>query len=188
MIIVLTCAEFEGEPFLRSLLDSGAGQAVLVTSPRPAAALREMGLAKDTWRIKGLASIGELRRRVAGTNEPVWVVTGPDHGDLAYRRFFIRRRLSAPWLVPKGERAELVRIGPRGEVLARLPRQTRAALAVRFYPRDLGLVLLWALFAIASVPLVLFTLLRLLPGLLWTEARAAVRGGKPVKQAERKSQ
>ena len=174
MIIIITCAESDAVPFLRSLPEAGLEDVTLVTTPAPGEFYRAAGLGRSIWVMARVSSVRDIRRLAAESGAPLTILLGPDYGWPTYRRRFVQRRLVAPWLLPRGARADLVRVVSGGTVSWCRPHCGRVELLLRLYPAQAALLLSFAGLGALKTPLGAVTLARLLPSVLLSEARARV--------------
>jgi len=175
----VTCDALDAVPFLLGLPADEAEQAKLIVTPHLAEVLEEGRMAFDVHVSAGLSTLDALRSVAASSHQPIAIVICPDSGSLFRCRSFVRARLLAPWVVSRGARADLIEIQSGGEVRRKSPGLTRDRLVRTIYAREACLMAEYApravVLAALVVLLVMATLARLIPFVLWTEVRALMR-------------
>lgn len=167
--LIVTCAAPDAVPFLRGLPADDLAQANLIVTPHLADAIGEQLTAADVCITAGASTLAEVRRVAACSKQPIAIVIGPDPGDPLRCKGLVRARLLAPWALAPSDSADLIEIKSGGAVGRVSTGLTRGALFRRLYVRE-GLRLVG--YAGVATPMVLITLARLLPFIVWTEARA----------------
>jgi hypothetical protein len=193
-VMVVTCAEPDALPFLLSLPPADLAQATLVATGDVVRAAERQTQVATTAIIGGLGSIDEVRRLIGSRRRNVAVIVAPDPWGPLHGKGFVRARLLAPWFLSPGAGADLIELRSGGRSSRALPNLTRPALMLRLYAREARLLSEYlvrlgvgrpvgAAAPLASLPCALagavlalpaaaITLGRVIPFILWTEARA----------------
>jgi hypothetical protein len=201
-VIIVTCAEPDALPFLLSLPPAELMRATLVGTRDVIRSAERQAPTTATSVINGLAAVDEVRRLIGSTNRNVAVVVAPDPWGPVKGKGFVRARLLAPWFLASGGRAHLVELTRGGGITCTRNDLTRAALLRRLYVREALLLLEYivrvgvgrpadrlaggplatllnlpraVIGAVLAIPVATVTLARLIPFILWTEARARMK-------------
>jgi hypothetical protein len=184
LIIIVTCTDIEAEPFLRSLPKDESEQMAVVAPRTLGGIIERMDLGIPVWVVERFSSVGGIRRRLANAKSPIVILVGLGDRGLSRKWPSIRRRLVAPWLIPCGQRADVVGLLPEGTIGKRYSACRRLDLLLRFCVLDV-----WSVYRATMRPAIalvvgLSTFARLLPLFLWTEARAWLLGRNARESAE----
>jgi hypothetical protein len=196
-VFVVTCAEPDALPFLLSLPPAHLARAALVATVDVVRSAERQTPVATTSIISGLAAVDEVRRLIGDPRRHVAVIVAPDPWGPFNGKGFVRARLLAPWFIGPGARADLIELRSGGRSYRTLPGLGRTALMLRLYAREALLLTEYLvragvgrpmgrgatlvslpralLGAVLALPLAAVTLGRLIPFILWTEARARMK-------------
>ena len=196
-VIVVTCAEPDALPFLLSFSPADLARATLVATGDVVRSAERQTLVATTSTISGLAAVDEVRRLIGDSHRHVAVIVAPDPWGPLHGKGFVRARLLAPWFIGPGGRADLIELRSGGRSYRTLPGLGRTALMLRLYTREALLLIEYLVRkgagrpmgraatlvslpralvgAVLALPLAAVTVGRLIPFILWTEARARMK-------------
>lgn len=196
-VIVVTCAEPDALPFLLSFSPADLARATLVATGDVVRSAERQTLVATTSTISGLAAVDEVRRLIGDSHRNVAVIVAPDPWGPLHGKGFVRARLLAPWFIGPGGRADLIELRSGGRSYRTLPGLGRTALMLRLYTREALLLIEYLVRkgagrpmgraatlvslpralvgAVLALPLAAVTVGRLIPFILWTEARARMK-------------
>jgi hypothetical protein len=191
-VVLITCSTPDALPFLRSLAASQEEATIVALASVVAAAERE-GLGAERLTMGGLSSLEGLRE-AAKAAEEVTIVVAPDPWGPLNGKGFVRARLLAPWVLASDDHVDLLELltgGRSGQLGHRLSRgwlirrlYVHEILATALFILSVGAgrppgppeppasVLLAVARLLAAPVVVVTTIARLIPFVLWTEARA----------------
>lgn len=139
-VIVVTCAEPDAVPFLRSLPREDLTRATLfATRDVVASAIRQTPVGTSHI-IGGASAVGEVRSLAGDTQRHVTVVVAPDPWGPYRGRGFVRARILAPWFLSPTGRADLVELRGDGRSFKAECDLSRRALLQRMYSREAHLL------------------------------------------------
>jgi hypothetical protein len=196
-VIVVTCAEPDALPFLLSFSPADLARATLVATGDVVRSAERQTLVATTSTISGLAAVDEVRRLIGDPHRHVAVIVAPDPWGPLHGKGFVRARLLAPCFIGPGGRADLIELRSGGRSYRTLPGLGRTALMLRLYTREALLLIEYLVRkgagrpmgraatlvslpralvgAVLALPLAAVTVGRLIPFILWTEARARMK-------------
>lgn len=192
-LLLVTCSEPDAIPFLRSLSADELTETTLVATRNVLCSAKQQTALGGTSLIGGLSTLDPARRLATEPGVRITIVIGRDPLGPFNGKGFVRARLLAPWVMTHEAHADLVELRPSGRAFRTRRHVTRKRLAVILYVREAALLAKYlaqsglgrpvqndrvadtsrAVANMAVAPfLAAFTLLRLIPFLLWTEVRA----------------
>lgn len=193
--LIITCSKPDALPFMLSLPPADLAQATLVATGDVVLAAERQSLVAVSCIIGGVTAVDEVRRLIGDRRRHLAVIVAPDPWGPFHGKGFVRARLLAPWFIGPGARADLIELRNGGRSYRTLPGLGRTALALRLYTREALLLTEYLVrkgagrpmgraATLVSLPRALvgaglalplaavITVGRLIPFILWTEARA----------------
>jgi len=177
-VMVVTCGEPDALAFLLSCPADDLGRTTLVATADVVRSASLQTAVANSYVIDGFEAIDEVRRLIGGPRRRLAIVIAPDPWGPLRGKGFVRARLFAPWFLDKGGRADLIELRSGGYLRRVLSERRRGELVLRLYTREVALLCVYLVHVVGvalAIPTAAITLSRLVPFVLWTEARARFR-------------